>query len=125
MNVTHEQLIANPPSSIRLGLPPLVGTLGSAEIEHAVALLVRACHVRGDRWAPMLWEELQDVLRADMDAKTNPVYSLLRNPFFSPQFDRTVEKGWAAWHGKPGVGKLELAPRTIMTIAAKYGAPRG
>jgi hypothetical protein len=125
VNKTAEILNANPPSAIRILVPPFVGTLGSAELEHAAALLVRACQVRGDRWQPMLYEEMEEALRDDVSQGRGPLCRFLQSPFLSPDFARLVEGQWAAWHGEPGKGKLELAPRTIMAIAAKWGRARG
>lgn len=120
-----ETLQANPPSSIRLTAIPLVDTFGSAGIEHAAALIVRTCHARGDRWQAVLWEELDAVMRDDLQAGTQPMASLLRNPFFSPDFDLLVERQWGAWNGPPGRGRLELAPRAIAAMVEKWGAHRG
>lgn len=123
MNKTAEILNANPPSAIRILVPPFVGSLGSAELEHAAALLVRACQVRGDRWQPMLYDEMEAVLKDDIAQQRGPICRFLRSPFLSPDFARLVDGGWAAWHGEPG--KLELAPRTIVAIAERWGVARG
>lgn len=125
MNVTAQDLTNNPPSSLRIAIPPFVGTLGSSEIEHAAALIVRACQVRADKWQPLLWDDLQKAITPDVENRATTIAALVRNPFFSPDFVSLVEKGWAAWHGKPGTGKLELAPRAIMAIALKWGRVRG
>lgn len=121
MNGDPDFLNNNPPSRIHLAIPPLTATLGSAELEHAAALLVRYCQIRGDRWQAVHWDDLELALREDLAAKIEPMWSLLRNPFFSPQFDALVEKQWAAWHGTPGVGELELAPRAIALFVEKWG----
>jgi hypothetical protein len=84
------------PSQVFLNaVPPLVGTMGKTEAEVAAALLVRACHVRGDAWAPVRAEEMGRVLSADLEAKTEPWASLDRNPFCKPNFDILVERGFA------------------------------
>lgn len=125
VNKTREILNANPPSAIRIVVPPFVGTLGSAELEHAAALLVRACQVRGDRWQAMTYEEMEEVLKVDITEQRGPICRFLRSPFLSPDFARLVEGQWAAWIGEPGKGQLELAPRTIIAIAEKWGVARG
>jgi hypothetical protein len=82
--------------------PPLVGTMGSSEAECAAALVVRACQVQGDAWQDIDVHTLRGVIRADLEAKRNPVHSMNRNPFCRPDACDLVKLGCAEWVGEPG-----------------------
>lgn len=53
------------PSQIYLGIPPLVGTMGKSEVEHAAAMIVRALAKRGNTWREISNEEIFAVARED------------------------------------------------------------
>jgi len=102
------------PSDVVLNhIPPLVGTLGRSESEAAAALLVRACQVRGDKWAPVAAEDLGETLSADLDARVEPWASLDRNPFFRPDFWALVEEGNARFTGEAGKSPIEFTEQGI------------
>ena len=108
------------PSQVVLNaVPPLVGTMGHSECEHAAALIVRACQVRGDAWAPVGPRDIGEVLNADIDARTPPWPALGRNPFFRPDFHKLVACGFAKWIGE-GEGEkdqpMELTPAGIEAL---------
>ena len=101
------------PSQVVLASIPLVGTLGHAELEYAAALIVRTCQVHGDVWAAHPWTTIGPTLKADRDAGTEPMASLLRNPFFCPDVHLLVEEGFARWTAEPGSGPVELTPLAL------------
>jgi hypothetical protein len=114
------------PSQVRIGYPPLVGTMGHAEAEFAAALVVRTLAVKGDVWRPVVWSEIQEVVKADMDGTVDPVTmvrkpvepigSLARNPFFMPDIHDTVKRGFARWTGEPN-GPVELTEAGIKVLS--------
>lgn len=83
------------PSDVPLAIPPLVGTLGSAEVEHAAALLVRACQYFDDRFQPIGPKQIGIVLDDDLKNGREPLTSLSKNPFFRPDFHQLVANGFA------------------------------
>jgi hypothetical protein len=93
------------PSQVFLNtVPPLTGTMGRSEREHAAAILVRVCQVKGDAWQAVTPKILGEVLRADLAAQVEPWHSLNANPFFRPDFHELVDAGFARWgedEGKP------------------------
>lgn len=106
------------PNDIRLiDATPLVGCCGRAEVEQAVALIVRACQVMGNRWQPVAWPDIQKVLRADIEAKTPPFAWLVRNPFFNPDVHDAIRGGFARWTtADEGGGPVELTPACLAAI---------
>lgn len=116
-----EDLAANPPSSIRLGIPPLYRVFEVREVEMAAALLVIACRHHGDRWQPIGWDQFEEAMQSVVDSRRQPDFAILRGRLPQPEFDRLVELRHAAWHGAPGQGLLELAPNAIVAIARRYG----
>lgn len=118
------------PSEVFLAAVPLVGTLDHAEAEFAASLIVRVCQVDGDAFAPVISKRVGEVLKADSEAKTEPMASLLLNPFFRPDFYDLVERGFARWLGEPGKSPLELTEGCVARLerwrvpapAAKEGA---
>lgn len=99
------------PSQVDLAAPPLVGTLGHAEMEFAAAMIVRACQVHGDAWQAVSWDQIQSAMYADMTAERPPFAALMRNPFFQPDVHELVAKGFARWTGEPaGRAPVELLP---------------
>ncbi len=83
------------PSDVILTTPPLIGTMGRSEREHAAALLVRCCQVNGDEWQAVSPKMIGDVIESDIEAKTEPVSSWNRNPFFRPDFPDLAKHGFA------------------------------
>lgn len=74
------------PTDIYLGLPPLVGTFGRSELEHAAAVLVMAMQLR-DVWEPITWEDVEKAIEKD------PTFA--KNPFFKPSFFDLIAGGYA------------------------------
>lgn len=114
-----------PPSAVLLdrSFPPLIDTFGKTEVEIAAAFVVRACQVEGDRWQPVTMTALGRVLRADMEAKTDPLYALSANPFARPDFHRLVAGGYAKWDGDGEPKALELTPAGITALAKWVAMP--
>lgn len=97
------------PSDVLLIAPPLVGTMGSSEREHAAALLVRACQVLGDAWQPISFEQIRSVMTDDVSAKHDPFASLAVNPFFRPSFEKLCRDGsFVKLTGEPGALRMEF-----------------
>lgn len=117
------------PSQVFLNeIPPLVGTMGRSEIEHAAALLVRACQVRGDVWAPVAPTDMGAVLTRDLESDIDPWRALDRNRFFNPNFDALVERGFAKrlddGRGHPRRASLAFTEKGIEALR-KYVQPKG
>jgi len=117
------------PSQVSLCVPPLVATMGKGEIEAAASLLVRACHVLGDKWQAVTGKQVADVLRADRAAAREPFTSLIRNPFFRPDIHAAIAAGFIegdpASEVKLTEKGLEALRRWVMPAgvdAAKGGA---
>jgi hypothetical protein len=96
------------PSDVVISLPPLCGTLGKAEIEYAVAMVVRTLAATDDTWRGVSWGEIQGVMRADLAAARDPFSAMLRNPFFRPDIHAAVAAGHAIWDGDEGSGPVRL-----------------
>jgi len=101
------------PSQIVLRVPPLTGTMKKTEREVAAALIVRACQVNGDEWKPVDPLELGLVITADINAGTEPLASLNRNPFCRPNFDLLADGTYARWTGEPRKSAIEFTPAGI------------
>jgi len=84
------------PSDILLIVPPLCATFGRTENEVAAALIVRACQVAGDQWAPVKWSTAVDVLKADHEAGRE-FGMMMVNPFCRPDMFALVDGGFARW----------------------------
>jgi len=91
------------PSEVVLIVPPLVGTMGAAEREHAAAIIVRACAQLADVWQPLSPRDIGLVLQADELAQREPFASLVRNPFFRPNVRDLVEAGFAEFDAEERV----------------------
>lgn len=74
---------------------PLLGLFGTAEIEQAAAVLVRACAHHGDTWQPITMQQVKNLLEHDVEHGVEPLASLINNPFFCPDFSALVWEGWA------------------------------
>lgn len=88
------------PSDVHLDEIPLVGTMGRAEREQGAAVMVRACQVLGDRWQPITWQQVKQVLMQDFDDPKRPVGALwVRFPGFRPDVRDLCAKGFATLDG--------------------------
>lgn len=80
-----------PPSKISLNSsPPLIGTLGKAECEHAAACLIRCYQVKGN-WEPITHQEFYLMARE----APGPLEVWFPNPLFKPDFKALVKEGYA------------------------------
>jgi hypothetical protein len=104
------------PSDVVLHAPPLAGTMGKAEREHAAALMVRACQQYGDEWGAVPWSAVKSVILADVESKREPVSSLMSNPFFRPDVKSLADAGYCTITGE--LGKIESATFTVKGIRA-------
>lgn len=82
------------PSDIVLAFPPLTGTLGRSEREHAAACIVRYCQINGDRWQSVVPTNIGEMLRDE--AENKPVKDWVTNPFFRPDVLDLVKFGYAS-----------------------------
>lgn len=118
------------PSDVALHAIPLPGAFGRAEREQAAAVLVRVCQVLGDLWQPVLWKQVQAVLRADAANPTATlVASWLSFPLFRPDVHDLCAKGFA--ERDPSTGAISLSEsglkalrRWVMPRAGERGARR-
>lgn len=91
------------PSQVFLDVVPLIATMQKAEVELAAALIVRACQLNGDTWAPLSWEVLRNTIMAEYEAKRQPVLSWMNQPFINPDFFLLAERGFAVKTGEPSM----------------------
>lgn len=103
------------PSDVVLGVPPLCGTMGRAELEHAAALIVRTCAVLGDAWRPVAPKDVGIVLNTDVLGHVEPFAKLIENPFFKPDFFALAESEFARWTAEPK-GPMELTEAGLAAI---------
>ena len=100
------------PSQIVLAHPPLVNTMQRAEIEHAAAMYVAACHHHGDEWKPLSLMQIGDAVQALLQEGAEPWRSLKTNPFFRPDLRGFVDSDY-------GTGDelgIELTPLGLEAI---------
>lgn len=84
------------PSDVHLGVIPLVGTLGRAELEHAAALLVRACQLHEDKWQPVSLEMVGATIAHDSTNLVGALPFWITNPFMArPDFYGLLRRGYA------------------------------
>ncbi len=95
------------PSDVILTTPPLTGTMGRSEREHAAGLLVRCCQVNGDEWAAFTPQELGKAIEADLNADVEPLASWNRNPFINPDFHDLAKCGFAIIDDNNGIAFTE------------------
>ena len=112
------------PSDVVLAVPPLTGTFEKSEAECAAALIIRALAATGDTWRPIMWEEITAVLRADMEAKTEPIYALFRNPFCRHDVYLLIDKGFvtAPVVDDKTAGPFEFTPGALDRLQRWNGA---
>lgn len=105
------------PSDVFLvAFPPLVGTMGKAELEAAAAMLVRACQVNGNEWSPRSPMDVGLALKADIDAGVEPWTSLNRNPFFRPDFRTLIDSGFARYTDESLEAPIEFTPMGLQAL---------
>ncbi len=92
------------PSAVNLGgsYPPLCDTFGRSEAEAAATLIVLACVELGDAWIPVGPETIGRLIEGARTSRTEPLYSLSRNPFWHPDIWELIKRGAAEWVGEPG-----------------------
>lgn len=73
--------------------------MGKAEAEAAATLIVRACQVKGDRWQSLAFDEISSVVMADVRGGVEPLASLSENPFWKPDYEEVVKRGFARLTG--------------------------
>lgn len=85
--------------SLRTSYPPLVDTMGKSELEIAAAFLMRACQLNGDDFSPKTPRQIGLAIQhdAEADPPIEPLASLRRNPWASPDFRGLVVAGFARW----------------------------
>lgn len=85
--------ISFPPSEIRItgNAPPLCGSLGKAELEHAAACLIR-CYQIKNSWDPITAQEFDEFITQD---NAGPLKLWILNPFFKPDFGGLITAGYA------------------------------
>ena len=113
------------PSDIDLTthFPPLIATLDKTEYEVAAAIIIRACVVHGDRWQPVSYKMIRDVLVQDMENRVEPILSISTNPFALPDFVGLKTK-WATSTEEPkGTMTMSLTEQAIRRIGEKHGPP--
>jgi hypothetical protein len=81
-----------------VGALPLMMTLKRAETEFALAMLVRACQVHGDRWQALTFGEVKSAMLLD----PGPLRPFLANPFLHPDFNDLVQRHAALWVDEDG-----------------------
>lgn len=107
------------PSDVKLEacFPPLTDTLGRVEREAAATLIVRVCQIKGDVWQPVMPKEIGEILKADREAKIEPLASLATSPFWRPDIFDCVELGFARWiDGDDGKGPVELTEKGLEAL---------
>ena len=109
------------PSDVILTTPPLTGTFGRSEREHAAALLVRCCQVNDDKWAAFNPRELGNAIETDLDADVEPVASWKRNPFINPDFCDLVSMGFAVIGEDNRIGFSEKGLKALIRWAKPNG----
>ena len=94
------------PSDILIHKVPFIGTMGSCEIEYAVAWIIRACQVHGDKFQAISRKHIQDAAALDISMKEKSI--LWINPFGRPDFYKAVDLGFLKWTGEIGTSDLEV-----------------
>lgn len=83
------------PSNVVLARPPLVATMGRAELEAGAALIVRTLQRNGDTWRVVTMDEVVQAIDADIAENVEPIASLNRNPFLRPDVRGLAKDGFA------------------------------
>lgn len=92
------------PADVVLRVPPLTDTMGRSVIESAAGLLVAVLALRGNKWRPVLWSDVRDVMMAASaagepqsgeDTVERFCWDVGRNPFIRPNFNGLVARGFA------------------------------
>lgn len=84
------------PKDLPVGDIFLPGAFGKAEIEFAAVLVVMWHHHHGhmDEWVPVTRQQIIDFLTTAAHEKREPIFSLVKNPFFMPDPNGLRDKGW-------------------------------
>lgn len=97
-------------------VPPLVGTLGHAEAEHAAAVLLWVLHRQGKGWGDAVaLTELGREVEEARKQRAQPVWTWSLNPFFRPSIRELVTRGWAV---RTEGGGLQLTPACLERVKA-------
>ena len=96
------------PKDLPVGDIFLPGAFGKAELEFAAILVVMWHHHNGhmEEWVPVTRQQIIDFITEAHDMKRDPVWSLIKNPFFNPDPNGLRDKGWfSGWKDAtdPGV----------------------
>jgi hypothetical protein len=102
------------PSDVTLAAVPLVGTMGSADIEHAAAVVIACLKIAGNTWSPIRAKEMGRIIRESADS--DPMAFWASNPFFSADMGRLIREGYAIKSGPVDDESLELTPRAIEAV---------
>lgn len=103
------------PKDIVVAFPPLMDTLGRAELELAAAIVVSVCQRRGS-WGPVSWEEIKALAKDDL-AK-DPKHWLWTRVLCWPDAHGLVDNGFAVWVGDDET-VLELTQACIRRIVER------
>lgn len=87
------------PSQVNLHGFPVLGAHNWAWVEWTVAVIVRICQVKADRWQSVNERDIVEVLKADVESKTQPFASLLNFPAFSLDLPASIERGYIKMTG--------------------------
>ena len=110
------------PSQIVLRAPlPLTDTMGRAEREVAAALIVRTCHVHGDKWQPVTPRMIGEVIKQDLDDGTEPFKTMNLYPFARPDFRDLIKAGYGEGGGEGGQ-PIALTEKGLLAIQ-KWARP--
>lgn len=85
--------------------------MGRVEREAAATLMVRACQLRGDAFAPLRPQDIGEAIRHDLNAELEPLKSLNTNPFWRPDFRDLVVHGFARWTTDEEHAPVEFTPK--------------
>jgi|SRR6185369_11984883 hypothetical protein len=82
---------------------PLLNCMHKIEFEMAAALITRTCCIiKNDVWAPISFDDIQQVITRDMTTMVMPWARFHCNPFLRPDFLGLVKNGYAQWVGEEG-----------------------
>lgn len=102
------------PSQVEL--QALLGdTMGRCEREIAALLMVRTLQVNGDTWSSVDALHIKTTVQADIEAKTEPVYSLHFAPIM-PDFWDMVAHGYARFTERLAGGPIEFTDKGLEAL---------
>ena len=86
------------PSDIVLRGPvPLTGTFEHVEAEQMAGMLVGTMQASGDEWTEVPPKAIGEWMKTLQDEDRIPHW--MRNPFFNPDADDLIDRGFAEWVG--------------------------